>query len=150
MCALDTARAEFMTRFTYKIVPAPARGLKGGGAKGPEGRFAHGLEAAINEWAAQGWEYLRAEILPSEERRGLTGTRTVQRGVLVFRRPAEAAGANPAAATVESVREARATPPLTARRADPARTTEADDREATPSPSLEPVTHPEEPPLLRR
>lgn len=75
-----------MNRYEYKVIPAPAKGRKGPGVKGPEARFAHGLETAINAAAAEGWEYLRADILPSEERQGLTSTHTVYRSVLVFRR----------------------------------------------------------------
>lgn len=36
--------------------------------------------------AAEGWEYVRAETLPSEERSGLAGRNTVYHNVLVFRR----------------------------------------------------------------
>ncbi|MEM7075624.1 MAG: DUF4177 domain-containing protein [Pseudomonadota bacterium] len=75
-----------MQAFEYKIVPAPTRGKKGAGVKGPEARFAYGLEHAINTLAADGWEYLRADILPSEERQGLTSSQTIYRSVLVFRR----------------------------------------------------------------
>ena len=94
-----------MTRYTYKVIPAPAKGRKAPGIKGAEARFAHGLEEAMNEMAAQGWEYLRADILPSEERHGLTSTHTVYRSVLVFRRAADMAEAEP---------PARPAPPLTA------------------------------------
>lgn len=75
-----------MEQYEYKIVPAPTRGRKGPGVKGAEGRFAHGLELAINALAAEGWSYLRSEILPSEERQGLTSSQTIYRSVLVFRR----------------------------------------------------------------
>lgn len=75
-----------MTGYEYKVVPAPAKGLKAPGVKGAEARFAHTLEHRMNEMAADGWEYLRADILPSEERQGLTSTQTVYRSVLVFRR----------------------------------------------------------------
>ena len=75
-----------MQQFEYKIVPAPTRGQKSPGVKGAEARFAHGLETQINALAAHGWEYLRADILPSEERQGLTSSHTVYRSVLVFRR----------------------------------------------------------------
>ena len=87
-----------MQHFEYRVVPAPAKGRKAAGVKGPEARFAHSLEHAINDMAADGWEYLRAEILPSEERQGLTSSHTVYRSVLVFRRPkdAEAVPAGPA------------------------------------------------------
>jgi len=75
--------------YEYKVVPAPAKGRKGPGIKGAEGRFAHGIEAAINMMAVDGWEYLRADTLPSEERQGLTSSQTVYRSVLVFRRVLE-------------------------------------------------------------
>lgn len=76
-----------MTRYEYKVVPAPDRGRKARGVKGPEGRFAHALEVVMNEMGAEGWDYLRAETLPSEERQGLSGKTTVYRNMLVFRRP---------------------------------------------------------------
>lgn len=75
-----------MQHYEYRVIPAPAKGVKAPGVKGAEGRFANALEQVINEMAAQGWEYLRADILPSEERQGLTSTHTVYRSVLVFRR----------------------------------------------------------------
>ena len=78
-----------MPRYEYKIVPAPAKGLKGKGVKGAEARFAFALEALMNEMAGDGWEYQRAETLPSIERSGLTGSTTEWRNVLVFRRPRE-------------------------------------------------------------
>lgn len=78
-----------MPRYEYKVVPAPNRGVKAKGIKGPEGRFSHGLEELMNGLAADGWEYQRAETLPSVERAGLTGTTTEWRNVLVFRRPSE-------------------------------------------------------------
>lgn len=75
-----------MVRYEYKVIPAPTKGRKAPGVKRPEARFALGLEATMNEAAAQGWNYLRADILPSEERQGLTSSHTVYRSVLVFRR----------------------------------------------------------------
>ncbi len=78
-----------MTRYEYKVRPAPTKGLKGAGVKGAEARFAHGLEHLMNEMGTEGWEYVRSDILPSEERQGLTSTQTVYRSVLVFRRPLE-------------------------------------------------------------
>jgi hypothetical protein len=75
-----------MTHYEYKVVPAPTRGQKAKGVKGPEARFAHRLEQDLNTIAADGWEFLRAETLPSEERSGLTSTQTHYRSVLVFRR----------------------------------------------------------------
>ncbi len=75
-----------MTLFEYKIIPAPSKPRKIPGIKGAEARFAASLEQVVNDMAAEGWEYQRADILPSEERQGLTSTQTVYRSVLVFRR----------------------------------------------------------------
>lgn len=93
-------------RYDYKVIPAPRRGHKEKGVKTPEGRFALALEHTLNDSAAEGWSFHRAETLPSEERAGLTGTTTVFRSVLVFRRlrqtaaPAPAPDASPAASPV--------------------------------------------------
>lgn len=70
----------------YKVVPAPAKGLKDKSVKGVEARFAHAVEVLLNEMGAEGWEFWRAETLPSEERVGLTGSQTVWRHLIVFRR----------------------------------------------------------------
>ena len=78
-----------MTRYDYKVVPAPERGLKAKGVKSAEARFAFALEQLMNEMAAEGWEYQRAETLPSEERQGISGKQVVYRNVLVFRRARE-------------------------------------------------------------
>ena len=75
-----------MPQYEYKVVPAPAKGLKARGIKTPEARFAHSVESLLNTLGAEGWEYLRAELLPSDERSGLTGSTTNWRNVLVFRR----------------------------------------------------------------
>lgn len=75
-----------MRAHEYKVVPAPAKPAKVRGAKSPEARFAATLEAALNAAAEDGWEFLRAETLPVEERTGLTGTRSTFRSVLVYRR----------------------------------------------------------------
>ena len=78
-----------MMRYEYKVVPAPERGLKAKGVKTAEDRFALALETAMNDMAADGWDYVRAETLPSDERQGLSGRTTVYRNLLVFRRPVE-------------------------------------------------------------
>ncbi|MGH1368769.1 MAG: DUF4177 domain-containing protein [Maritimibacter sp.] len=76
--------------FEYKVVPAPKRGKKAKGVKTAEDRFAHALSETINEMAADGWEYLRTDTLPSEERSGLRSRTTVFQNMLVFRRAPEA------------------------------------------------------------
>lgn len=75
-----------MAQYEYRVIAAPTRGVKSKGIKTPEDRFSHALEKKINELAKQGWEYQRAETLPSEERSGLMSTATNWRNVLVFRR----------------------------------------------------------------
>lgn len=75
-----------MSSHEYIVIPAPERGDKIKGAKTAAERFAHTLTDELNRMAADGWEYLRAEILPTEERSGLTGRNTVYHNMLVFRR----------------------------------------------------------------
>ena len=75
-----------MRKFEYKAVPAPATGTKARGLKTTEERFALSLSTLLNEMAGEGWEYVRAETLPCDERKGLTGTQTTYQNVLVFKR----------------------------------------------------------------
>ncbi len=75
-----------MQTYEYKVIPAPSKGRKAPGLKKPEDRFSRTLEELMNEMAVEGWEYQRADVLPSEERQGLTSSHTVYRSVLVFRR----------------------------------------------------------------
>lgn len=77
--------------YEYKVVPAPHRGERAKGVKGTEARFALSLGNTINAQAAEGWEYVRAETLPCEERSGLTGKTTTFINMLVFRRAVEVA-----------------------------------------------------------
>ena len=75
-----------MPVWEYKVVPAPTKGVKAPGVKGQDQRFANAIEVLMNDMAASGWEYQRAETLPSIERAGLTGSTTEWRNLLVFRR----------------------------------------------------------------
>jgi hypothetical protein len=75
-----------MQRFEYKVIPAPRRGEKARGVKTTEDRFAYALTQLMNQLGAEGWDYVRADALPCEERTGLTGTKTTFQNVLVFRR----------------------------------------------------------------
>jgi hypothetical protein len=73
--------------YEYKVIPAPARAEKQRGLKTTAERFAHSLAQAINAEAEEGWEYVRAEQLPCEERKGLMGgVRRSTETVLIFRR----------------------------------------------------------------
>ena len=79
-----------MQRFEYKIVPAPRRGEKARGVKTTEERFALALTQLMNRMGAEGWDYVRADALPCDERVGLTGSKTTFQNMLVFRRALEA------------------------------------------------------------
>lgn len=74
-----------MQKFEYKVVPAPERARKQRGLKGAS-LFAHSIESVMNELAAEGWRYVRADTLPQEERSGLTNKTTTYRNLLVFQR----------------------------------------------------------------
>ncbi len=93
-----------MLRYEYKVVPAPRNGLKVKGVKSAEGRYALALETLMNDMGSNGWEYQRAETLPSEERSGFASRKVVVQHVLIFRRPSDAQApaqpANPAAPSV--------------------------------------------------
>lgn len=75
--------------YEYKVVPAPLRGTKAKGVKTTQDRFAHALQAVMNDLATDGWEYLRADTLPCEQREGLLSKTTVYQNMLVFRRSKE-------------------------------------------------------------
>lgn len=75
-----------MKRYEYQVVPAPKKGEKAKGAKTAADRFAVALTSAMNKMAAEGWDYLRTDTLPCEERVGLTGSKNVFQNMLVFRR----------------------------------------------------------------
>ena len=79
-----------MQRFEYKVVPAPRRGEKARGVKTSEDRFALALATLMNALGREGWDYVRADTLPVDERSGLTGTKTTFQNMLVFRRVLEA------------------------------------------------------------
>lgn len=75
-----------MKRYEYQVVPAPKKGEKSKAAKTTADRFAYALTSVMNKMGADGWEYLRADTLPCDERVGLTGTKTQFQNMLVFRR----------------------------------------------------------------
>lgn len=75
-----------MTAYEYAVVPAPKRGTKARGVKTAEDRFAYALQEIMNEKGVDGWDYIRTDTLPSEERQGLTGRTTVFQNMMVFRR----------------------------------------------------------------
>jgi hypothetical protein len=80
-----------MPNYEYHVLPAPRRGLKANGARTTEERFAQALQVIMNELGADGWEFVRSDTLPCEERQGLTGKTTTYQTMLVFRRTMQAA-----------------------------------------------------------
>lgn len=97
-----------MAMFEYHVVPAPRRGVKARGARTTEEQFAQALSQAMNAAAADGWEYLRTDTLPCEERQGLTGRTTVYQNMLVFRRSSAESARDALRAEVERADAARA------------------------------------------
>ncbi|MCW9043629.1 MAG: DUF4177 domain-containing protein [Pseudopelagicola sp.] len=102
-----------MVEYEYKVVPAPSRGKRARGVKGSDGRFANAVQEAMNALAVEGWEYLRSDTLPNEERTGLTSFQTTFRSILVFRRPLAqtATQSAPQSAPNTAAPEATHTPP---------------------------------------
>ena len=76
-----------MQQFEFKVIPAPRKGDKARGLKTTADRFAFTLTGVMNDLAREGWEYLRADTLPCEERSGLTSKTTTYQTLLIFRRP---------------------------------------------------------------
>ena len=81
-----------MQRYEYKVVPSPRKGEKSRGVKTTPERFALTLTTLMNQLGQDGWDYLRADALPCDERAGLTGTKTTFQNMLVFRRILTAGG----------------------------------------------------------
>ena len=75
-----------MSKYEYKVVPAPKKGQRGKGLRSTESRFANALQVVMNEHGAEGWEYQRTDTLPCEERSGLTGKTNAFQNMLIFRR----------------------------------------------------------------
>ncbi|QXT38714.1 DUF4177 domain-containing protein [Gymnodinialimonas ceratoperidinii] len=96
-------------RTEYKVVPAPEKARKQRGLKGAA-LFARSVEELMNEMAADGWTYLRADTLPQEERAGLTNKTTVYRNLLVFQRVVDGSRDESLADEIELEADADETP----------------------------------------
>lgn len=73
--------------YEYKCVGAPEKGKRKRGAKTRSDRVANAMEITIQAEAVDGWEYLRTDLIPIEERAGMfKRAQEVHRAVLVFRR----------------------------------------------------------------
>lgn len=75
-----------MQHYEYTVIPAPDRGSRAKGGKTPADRYAAALAGVLNQMAEDGWDYVRAETLPSDERSGIASRQTLWHNVLVFRR----------------------------------------------------------------
>lgn len=99
-------------RYEYKVIPAPRRGEKARGVKTTEDKFALTLTGVMNALGAEGWDYVRADTLPVDERSGLTGTKTSYQNMLVFRRVSVAEVEAAATTRLITVEPAAAAPRL--------------------------------------
>lgn len=114
-----------MTEYEYRVVPAPDRGEKARGAKTAGERYAQAMTSLLNRMGREGWEYVRADMLPSEERTGLTRRTTVYHHMLVFRRGQTAGAAEAPAAPRQLTTDApvgrapRLESPTTLQQSDP-------------------------------
>jgi len=100
-----------MSSYEYTVIPAPARGEKVRGAKSGIERFAATLTDVLNDMARDGWDYVRAETLPAEERSGLTSRTTVYHNLLIFRRALAAPGRQQVAQPAATAEPQPAEPP---------------------------------------
>ncbi len=94
-----------MAEYEYKVIKAPRTAERVKGVRGHDNRFAYTLADVMNDMAADGWEYFRAETLPVEEKSGIISTKTTEKylSLLIFRRVVE----NKAAATTPRLRTDR-------------------------------------------
>ena len=112
------------------------------------GDYLH-LEALLNTQAAEGWEYMRTDILPSDERQGLTGSQTIYRTLMVFRREkAEENAADDMIAAAQDIAEAAHPEPEhpPASKPKPAPVVELTRRDPPKTPDVTPDAPPRTPP----
>jgi len=80
--------------YEYKCVGAPERAKRVRGARTRTERVASAMEELINDEAVGGWEYLRTDLVPIEEKPNFfSRPQEVHRAVLIFRRPTVIASA---------------------------------------------------------
>ena len=73
--------------FEYKCVGGPERPKRLRGTWSRSDRVALAMQDIINAEAVDGWEYLRTDLVPVEEKASFLGrTQEVHRAVLIFRR----------------------------------------------------------------
>jgi hypothetical protein len=131
-----------MTQYEYRVVAAPRRAMRVRGLKTSQERFAATVAEAINDAAADGWEFYRSETLPMDERQGmLKGRVEVLQSLLVFRRPLKGLGAavEPEARAAPLLNPAIVPSPSTMPDPAPLRPLPAADSRPEPAPSLGPA-----------
>ncbi len=117
-----------MQHFEYKVVAAPRAAKKFKGVKGHPDRFARTIEEVIGEEAVNGWEYLRADTLPSDMKGGLMRKAAeVYQTLLIFRRVKPALAPKKPATIAEPIPEPKWEAPSLVAAAD-------DDGDETPPP----------------
>ncbi len=81
-----------MQNYEYKAIAAPTRARRFKGVKGTANQFAMVMSEVMNDMAADGWEYLRSDSLPVDEKAGLLKGRVENyHTLLIFRRAKEPA-----------------------------------------------------------
>jgi hypothetical protein len=79
-----------MAQWRYKCVAAPRKARRSRTHRDPADALLAAIDAAIAVEAAQGWEYLRTDLVPMEAKAGLFSAATeTHLGVMVFRKPAD-------------------------------------------------------------
>lgn len=129
--------------YEYKCVGAPERPRRQRGVRGRSDRVALAMQELINAEAVGGWEYLRTDSVPVEEKAGLfSHMREVNRAVLIFRREIGAAHAPAARAEAPATGEAppwRAAEPRAEPRAEARDRRNGDERIPLAADRAEPV-----------
>jgi hypothetical protein len=104
-----------MPDFEFKTVAAPRRVKKVKGVKGRNESLAAMVEAIIHDESAGGWDYVRTDIFPIEEKPSWFSSHAeVHKGVMVFRRGVPGRRAEPVAQPVEQAASQPVVQPVTA------------------------------------
>ena len=97
-----------MNSLDYKCVPVPRRPKKTRAHRTPADAMAQAMQEILNAEAAQGWEYLRTDLVPMEHRTGLlSGVQESHQAILIFRRAARSARAAEPALDIPRLSAAR-------------------------------------------
>ncbi|MBF9030782.1 hypothetical protein HKCCE3408_10300 [Rhodobacterales bacterium HKCCE3408] len=78
-----------MSRYEFKVLPAPKRPRKLTGLEKDQDKFCATLTDVMTDMGLDGWEFVSAQTLPYEERRFGLFRRVGSKPCLVFRREIE-------------------------------------------------------------